>query len=176
MSILFKSIIAASSCSLCLLISISRGTTLVTSLFFIPSVLKNLNEKFISFIYILLSFTSCLLIPVFVHLESTSTFTLRFLLFFVFMFACTFNSPLISLHQFRITYLFWEFTREISHTILTQNLLPNPAFCPSLCCLHYLIPLKSFISSSIAFFCNLLIIYPSLSHLKYFLISFSFFF
>ena len=52
MSVLLKSITTASSCFLCLLISISRSTTLVTSLFFISSILKILNEKFISLVCI----------------------------------------------------------------------------------------------------------------------------
>ena len=53
-SVSFKSVTAASSYSLCLLISISSSTTLVTSLFFIPSALKTSNKKFISLVYICL--------------------------------------------------------------------------------------------------------------------------
>ena len=59
MSVPFKSITATSNYSLWLLILISRNATLVTSLFFIPSVLKTSNEKLIGFICILLSLTSC---------------------------------------------------------------------------------------------------------------------
>ena len=100
------SIIIASSCFLCLLISISRGATLVTSPLFILSVLKTLNEKFINLVYICFSLTSCSSIPICVYPESTSALILRFLLFFVFTFACIFNSLSILLCQFGITYLF----------------------------------------------------------------------
>ena len=72
MSVLFRSVTAASRVSLCPLISISRDATLVTSLLFIPSVLNTSKEKLISLVWILLSLTSCLLISVCVHLESTS--------------------------------------------------------------------------------------------------------
>ena len=92
MSVLSKSVTAASSCFLWLLISISRGATLVTSPFLVPSALKTLNEKFISFVGILLSLTNYSSIPVCMHPESTNALTLSFFLFFVFMFACTFNS------------------------------------------------------------------------------------
>ena len=92
MSVPFRSVTAASNCSLWPLISISKGTTLVTSPFFVPSVLKTSNEKFISFVWILLSLTSCLLIPMYVHQESTNALTLNFFPFFIFTSACTFNS------------------------------------------------------------------------------------
>ena len=92
MSIPSKSVTVASSFSLCLLISISRGAILVTSLFFVPLALNTSKEKFIGFVWILLSLTSCSSIPVHVHLESTSAFIFNFLLFFVLIFACTFNS------------------------------------------------------------------------------------
>ena len=143
----FKSVTAASSCSLCLSISISRGTTLVTSLFFILSVLKTLNKKFISLVCIYFSLTNCLLIPIYMHSEFTSALILRFFLFFVFTFACMFNSLSILLHQFGITYLFWEFTEEISCTIPTWDLLQNPISSFLFYHLHYhSIPLESFIS------------------------------
>ena len=64
MSVLFRSVTATSSYFLCLLISISRGTTLVTSPFFVPSALKTLNEKLISVVCIFFFLTSCSLIPV----------------------------------------------------------------------------------------------------------------
>ena len=50
MSVPFKSVTAASSYFLCPLISISKGAILVTSLFFVSSALKTLNEKFIGFV------------------------------------------------------------------------------------------------------------------------------
>ena len=145
-SILFKSITAAFSCFLCLLISIFRDAILVTSLFFILSTLKTSKEKFIGFVWILLSLTSCSLISVYVHLESTSTLTFRFLLFFVFTFAHMFNFLSTLLYQFRITYLFWEFMREISCTMPTQDLLQNPVSFFSHHYLHYPILFESFIS------------------------------
>jgi len=76
MSVLFKSVITASSYSLCPLISISRDATLVISPLFVPSALKTLNEKFIGLVYIHFSLTSCSSIPVCVHLESASALTL----------------------------------------------------------------------------------------------------
>ena len=91
MFIPFKFITVASSCSLYPLILISRSIILVTSPFFVLSVLKTSNEKFIGFVYILLSLTSYLLISVYMYLKSTSALSLRFLPFFVFMFACMFD-------------------------------------------------------------------------------------
>ena len=113
MSIPFKSVTAASSCSLCLLILISRGATLVTSPFFVPYAWKTLNEKLIGFIWIHLSLTNCLLILMCMHPESTNTLTLKFFPFFILTFACTFNSFLVLLYQLGIIYLFWEFTGKI---------------------------------------------------------------
>ena len=108
-SVPFKSITAASNYFLCLLISISKGAILVTSLFFVLSTLNTLNEKFIGFICILFSLTSCLLMPMCMHPKSTNILTLRFLPFFVFTFAYTFNSLSTLLHQFGITYFFENF-------------------------------------------------------------------
>ena len=51
MSILFKSVITAPSCSLCLFISISRGAILVTSPFFVLSALKTSNESLLALLY-----------------------------------------------------------------------------------------------------------------------------
>ena len=59
---------------------------------------------------------------------------MRFLLFFVFMFAHMFNSLSILIYWFGITYLFWEFTSEISCTVPTQDLLQNLISCLLLCC------------------------------------------
>ena len=92
MSVQFKSITAASNYSLWLLILIFRDTTLVTSPFFILFALETLNEKFISFIWILLSLISCSSITVCIHLESTSALTFNLFLFFVFISACIFKS------------------------------------------------------------------------------------
>ena len=87
-----RSVTAAFSCSVCLLILISRGTTLVTSPFFVPFALKTLKEKSIDFVGIFLSLTNYSLIPMYVHPESTSALTSSFFLFFILIFACTFNS------------------------------------------------------------------------------------
>ena len=94
-----KSVTAASKVSLCPLISISRGTTLVTSPFFVPSVLNTSKEKSIAFVWILLSLTNYSSISVWMHLESTSVFTFRFLPFFVLTSACIFNFLFPSLVQ-----------------------------------------------------------------------------
>ena len=96
-SVLFKSITTASSYSLYPFISTSRGATLVISLFFVLSALNTSNKKFISLVWILLSLTNYSLILVCMYLKFTSAFTLSFLLFFVFMSACTFNSLFSSL-------------------------------------------------------------------------------
>ena len=136
MFILFKSITIASSVSLCLLILISKDATLVTSLFFILSVLKTSNEKFIEFVWILLSLTNCLLISVCVHLESTRALTFNFFPFFVFISAYMFNSCFLLLFWwFRIIYLFWDFTWEISCTMPTWDLHQNPSHSSHLHCL-----------------------------------------
>ena len=154
MSIPFKFITAASSCSLCLLILIFRSAILVTSLFFVPSALKTSKEKLISFIWILLSFTNCSSILICVHLESTNILILRFLLFFVFTFAHIFNSLSALLHQFGIIYFFWEFTWEISHTMPTWDLLQN-SISFSLLCHLYVILLESSVFLLIAFLYSL---------------------
>ena len=120
MSVLFKSATATSNCSLWPLILISRSATLVTSLFFVLFALKTSNEKLIGFICILLSLTNCSSITICMHPESTSTFTFKFLPFFVFTSTRIFNSHfLLLLQQFRIIYLLWEFTWEISYTVPT---------------------------------------------------------
>ena len=154
MSVPFKSITAASNCSLWPLILIFRGATLVTSSFFIPSALKTSNEKFIGFVWILLSLTNCLSILVYVYLESTRALTFSFFLFFVFTFACMFNFhfPLLLL-QFGIIYLFWDFTWEIFCTVPTRDLCQNSTLLS--CHLRHLILPGPFSSSLFAFLCSL---------------------
>ena len=49
-SVLFKSVTVTSSYSLCPFILTSRGATLMISLFFVPSALNTLNEKFIDLV------------------------------------------------------------------------------------------------------------------------------
>ena len=154
MSIPSKSITATSRVSLWPLISTSRGATLVTSPFFVPSALNTSKEKLIFFVWILFSLTSCSSIPVWVHPESTNALTFRFLPFFVLTCACTLSSFFPSLvWRFGIMYLFWDFTWKISRTMPTRDLCQNPAPCRS--CLLRLIPLLvSCVSSSSAFLCN----------------------
>ena len=147
MSILFKSITTASSCSLCLLISISRDTTLVTSLFFVLSALKTSNEKFISLVCICFSLTSCLSIPIYVHLESTSVLTLRFLLFFCFHICSHIQ------FSFYITPLVWN--NIFIQRIYREDLLYYTylIFSPKLCfLLSFLLSLLSDSSSTVSFY------------------------
>ena len=154
MFVLFKSVTATSNVSLYPLILTSRDATLVTSPFFVLSALNTSKEKFIGFVWILLSLTSCSSIPVCVHPESTSAFTFNFLLFFVLTFAYTFNSFFsLLVQQFGITYLlFWEFTWEISYTMPTWDLHQNPVYS---CCLHHPLLLAPFVSSSTVFLYSL---------------------
>ena len=154
MSILSKSITDAFRVSLCPLILISRGVTLVTSLFFVPLALNTSNEKFIGLVWILLSLTNYSSILVCVHPESTNTLTFNFLPFFILMSACMFNSFFsLLVRQFRIIYLlFWEFTWEISCTVPTRDLCQNSVPYP---CLLYLNPPALFISSLSVCLCNL---------------------
>ena len=148
-----KSITTTSSISLCLLILISKDTTLVTSPFFVLFALNTSNEKLSGFVYILFFLTNCLSIPVYVHLESTNALTFNFLLFFVFTSACMFNSHFSLLFQwFRIIYLFWDFTWEISYTMPTQDLCQNPPYSSHLH--HLILPRPSF-SSLPTSLCNL---------------------
>ena len=116
-SIPFRSVTAASSYSLCLLILISKSATLVTFPFFVLFALKTSNKKLISFVWILLSFTNCSLNSIYVHLKSTSILTLKFFPFFILTFAYIFNSFLELLYWLGIIYFFWEFT-EIFKTLL----------------------------------------------------------
>ena len=146
MSMLFRSITAASNCSLCLLILISRGAILLISLFFVLSVLKTLNEKLIGFIWIFLFLTNCSSIPICVHSESTNVLTLRFFLFFVLTFAHMFNSFSKLLHWLGIIYFFWDFA-EISCTVPTWDLCQNPSSYFLHCLLYCLVSLGLFISS-----------------------------
>ena len=95
-------------CSLYLLISTSIGSYYATSPFLVPSTLKTLSNLSIGSVLILSSFTSCLLISVWVHSESTSACSHNFFLFDILIFVCTFNSLSLSFLWFGITYWFWE--------------------------------------------------------------------
>ena len=88
----FKSITTASNCSLCPLILILSDTNCVTSLFLVPSVLKNSNDISVNLILIYSSLTSYLLIPVQIHPKSTSIYSYNSFLFYVLILACIFSS------------------------------------------------------------------------------------
>ena len=145
MSVSFKSMTATLICSLCLLISISSGANLITSLFFIPSALKTLNDLSIGSILILSSLTSCLSISVWVHLESTNTYNHNFFLFFVLISVYMFNSLFLLFCWFRIIYQFWKLLYTKVHCIMpTQNLQQNSSCYHShLICLILLDPFLS---------------------------------
>ena len=121
-----------SICSLYLLISTSSRVYYVTSLFLIPFTLKILHYLSIGFVLILSFFTSCLLISVWVHLESTSIYSCNFFLFCILMFVCMFNSLFLLFLWFGIIYQFWEllFT-EVLYIIPTLDLHQNPPVCSS---------------------------------------------
>ena len=91
MSIPFKSVTTVSICSLYLLISTFSSTNHVTFPFLILSTLKILNDLFIGFVLIFFSFTSCLLILVWIYSESTSTYNHSSFLFAILIFVHTFN-------------------------------------------------------------------------------------
>ena len=145
-SVSFKSVTTALICSLYLLISTFSSTNHITSPFFVPSVLKTLNDLFISSILILSSLTSYLSIPVWVYLKSTNTCNLNSFLFFVLILVCTFNFLALLFHWFGITYWFWKLLcTKICCIVPTLNLQQNP---PSCCYLLYLSLLGSSWSSS----------------------------
>ena len=92
MSVLFMFITTTSIFYLCLLISISSDTNHLTFPFLVLFILKTSNIISAGFILIFLLLTSCLLIPICVHLESTSACNYSFFLFCVLTFVCTFSS------------------------------------------------------------------------------------
>jgi len=98
MSVLFKSITTTSICSLYLLISISSGTNHLAFPFLVLSILKTSNIISVGFILMFLFLTSFLLIPMCVHLESTSACNHSFFLFCVLTFVCTFSSLSLLFH------------------------------------------------------------------------------
>ena len=104
MSMPFRSMTVASICSLCPLISTSSSATCVTSPFFVLSTLKTSNNLSIGSILIFSFLTSCLLILVWVHLESTNACNYNSFLFFVLILVCMFNSLALLFLWFGITY------------------------------------------------------------------------
>ena len=122
MSMLFKSVTAISICSICLLIFSSSSTNLVTFPFLVLSVLKTSNDLSISSVLILSFFTSCLLIPVWVQIESTSALSHSSFLFDILTFVHTFNFLSLLSHQYGIIYQFWDLLCiEVCYSMLTPN-------------------------------------------------------
>ena len=127
---------------------------LVTSLFLVLSILNTSKKKSAGFVCILLSLTSYLSIPVWVHLESTSASTCSSFPFFVLSFAHIFSSLSLLFHQWEIIYQFWALFTEIPYTVPTQDLLQNSSFCLlllylSLCLLEHFSSLFFVLSCSL---------------------------
>ena len=132
--------------SLYSLIFTSIGTYHITSPFLVLSTLKTLNDLSISFVLILSSFISCLLILVWVHPKSTSVCSHNFFPFDILMFVYMFISLSLLFLWFWITYWFWEllFT-EVLCIMPTLDLYQNsPVYHSS----HYLFLLEYCSSSS----------------------------
>ena len=143
MSVLFKFMTVMLMFFLCLFVLTFSSLYCVTSLFLIPYVLNNLS---ISSILIFSSFTSCLLIPVCMHPESTSVCNYIFFLFFVLMLVCMFNFLSLLFYWFGIIYQFWKsLCTEVCYIVPIPNLQQN-----SLTCYHsfHWILFRHFYSSS----------------------------
>ena len=134
-TLLSYNITTISICFLYLLILTSSSTNLVTSPFLVLSVLKTSNNLFIGSVLILYSFTSCLLIPIWLYPESTNAYNCNSFLFAILILVCIFNSLSLLFLQSRITYWFWELVcSEVYCIVPTLNLWQNPpAYCYSLC-------------------------------------------
>ena len=123
MSVPFRSVTAASIHSLCPLISTSSGTNLVTSPFFVPSALETLKDLSIGSILILSSLINCSLIPIWVHLESTSSCSYNPFPFLVLMLVCMFNFLSLLFLRFGMTYRFWDLLcTKVCRIMPTPNL------------------------------------------------------
>ena len=125
---LFRSITAVLIFSIYLLISSSSDANQVTFLFLVLFALKTSNNLGIGFILIYSSFTSCLLISIWVHSKSTNTLSCSFFLFDVFIFVYTLSFlSLLSLF-YRIKYWFFRelLCTEVCCTMPTLNLWQNP--------------------------------------------------
>ena len=103
-SILFKFITNVFILSMYPSIFSSSGVNLVTFPFLVPSVLKILNNLSIGFILIFLSFTSCLLISVQIHLKLINVLSHNFFPFEVFTFVCMLSSLSLLFLLYGITY------------------------------------------------------------------------
>ena len=137
---------------LCLLISSSSSTNIVTSLFLVPSALKTSNNLSIGSVLIYSSFTSYLLILVWVHPKLTSTLNHNFFLFDIWTFVHILSFfSLLSFHC-GITYQLRNLLyTEVCHTISTPNLQQNSSLYYYL---FHLILLVCFCSLSSVLICN----------------------
>ena len=155
MSMLFKFMTAMLMYFLCLLIFNFSSTNLITSLFLVLSMLNTSNNLSIGSILILLFFTNCLLILVWVQLESFSAFNCNSFSFNVLIFVYTFSSLSLLSCWFGIIYWFWELLcTEVCCTMSTSNLQRNSfTYYYSL----YLIFSKCFCSLSSVLICNILL-------------------
>ena len=107
MSMLFKSITTALIFSICSLIfSSSSIKELMDRSFKVFNTNKTKNEEVTRFI-ILSSFTSCLLILVWIHSKLTSTLSCNFFLFYIFIFVYTLSSSSLLFLLCRIIYWFF---------------------------------------------------------------------
>ena len=163
----FKYITAISICSLCPLILTSSGANLETSLFLEPSILKTSNNISAGLVLICSFFTSCLLIPICVHPESTSAWSCNSLPFFILILACMFSSFFLLFHWLGITYWFWALVTLVLYIMLTQNCLQNPA----LYCFLYLCPPEHFYFSFLLQFLAICSYTLQLKHLGFLSLS-----
>ena len=148
----FKSMTTTSIYSLYSFILTSSSTYCVTSPFLVLSALYTSNDLFIGFVLIFSSFTSCLLIPVWVHPESTSACSHSSFLFDVLTFVCIFSSLSLLFLKFGITYWLWALNTEILCTVPTLDLHQNSLdYYPS----HYLFLSGCYYSSSSVLICSL---------------------
>ena len=119
---LFKSVTVILIFSICFLISSSSSTNLITFIFLVLSALKTSNDLSIGSVLIHSSFTSYLLISVWVHSELTNVLSYIFFLFDVFTFVHTLSSLSLLFLLCRITYQFKDLLCiEVHCTVLMLN-------------------------------------------------------
>jgi len=122
-----------------LFLTLTSSVNLVTSLFLVLSVLKTSNNLSIGSVFILFSFTSCLLISIWIHSESTNVFSHNFFLFDILIFVYILSFFYLLSLCWGITYQLRDLLCvEVCHTISTLNLWQNTLLCHYL---HYLSPL-----------------------------------
>ena len=110
------------------LISSSSGANCVTCIFLVPSALKTLNDLDSGFILIYFSFTNCLLIPVWMHLEPSNILSCSFFLSDI---ITTLSSLFLLSLLCEITYWFFRelLCTKVCCTMPTPNLQQNPLLC-----------------------------------------------